>query len=110
VHVLAAAALLFSCDFADGLPHGASVSFWGSDSTVASQTSWSSGSGVLSIFHDNSTLYRSQVFQDGLRHGASAEYRRDATLRYTEQFFQAAQHLALMSSPRTNRAHCNRRA
>ncbi len=88
VKVLAAAALLFTCDFVDGFPQGTSFSYWGSNSTLASQSSWTTGSGVLSIFHDNSTLYRNEAFQDGLKHGASSEYRRDGTLRYTQQYLQ----------------------
>jgi hypothetical protein len=86
VHIHRGAAIVFSCDFVDGLPHGPSTSYWGIESSVASCSTWTSGSGLLRLFHDNSSPFRSETFTDGLKHGTSSEYRRDGTLRYSQEY------------------------
>ncbi len=88
VNVLRGNALIFRCDFMDGLPHGPSTSFWGIDSEVASSGTWTMGCGILSLHHDNAAPYRSEAFTGGLRHGTSTEYRRSGTLRYTQEYVQ----------------------
>jgi len=92
VSVIRAAALWFSCNFTDGSAHGASTSYHGSESSVACSSSWSSGCGSLSLFHDNSSIYRCEAFTDGCRHGTSTERRRDGTLRYTQEYAQVIPH------------------
>jgi hypothetical protein len=44
----------------------------------------------LYLFHDNASIYRSEAFKDGLRHGSSSEHRRDGTLRYTQSYHEAS--------------------